>query len=247
MARTAVLVLSSCVLLLALAVVRSQWDGGMDPREEEYFAARMRQPQRQGGLYQEPQRKQSMLPLVGGLVGGWLLDMQLTRKADRKRKLSHEHDKKALAQRLQKHRNAEVNKKLVNLANLEALVEDAELRIEELQQAAVDAGMDISATQAEVDYEEFKQPDANHDNRISRAEFNAYIADYLRQYPHLRREDMPKFEDFDSSRDGSVNFKEWQMYLERQRKEDAAIAAAEAAKKQAAAGGGAAANQYRRA
>jgi hypothetical protein len=54
-----------------------------------------------------------------------------------------------------------------------------------------------SRAQAEVDYEEFKQPDANGDDRITRTEFNAYIADYLRQYPHLRREDMPRFEDFD--------------------------------------------------
>jgi hypothetical protein len=44
-------------------------------------------------------------------------------------------------------RNSEIKKQLLTLANLETMVADAELRIEELQQAAVDAGMDIGSTQ----------------------------------------------------------------------------------------------------
>jgi hypothetical protein len=52
-------------LLLALYVIlaalvssgNAQWeDGGMDPREEEFFAARMNQNQGRRDLYQEPAR-----------------------------------------------------------------------------------------------------------------------------------------------------------------------------------------------
>mmetsp|Transcript_31743 Transcript_31743/g.64604 ORF Transcript_31743/g.64604 Transcript_31743/m.64604 type:complete len:171 (+) Transcript_31743:273-785(+) len=47
------------------------------------------------------------------------------------------------------------------------------------------------------DYEEFQQPDVDGDDRISRAEFNIYIKDYLSNYPGLDPKDYPKFEDFD--------------------------------------------------
>ena len=44
------------------------------------------------------------------------------------------------------------------------------------------------------DYEEFKQPDIDGDDRISRAEFNMYVKNYLSSYPGLKPEDYPKFE-----------------------------------------------------
>jgi len=47
------------------------------------------------------------------------------------------------------------------------------------------------------DYDEFKQPDIDGDDRISRAEFNMYVKNYLSNYPGLTEKDYPKFEDFD--------------------------------------------------
>lgn len=35
------------------------------------------------------------------------------------------------------------------------------------------------------------------DDRISRAEFNIYVKEYLSNYPGLKPEDYPRFEDFD--------------------------------------------------
>lgn len=71
------------------------------------------------------------------------------------------------------------------------------------------------------DYDEFKQPDIDGDDRISRAEFNMYVKNYLANYPGLSEADYPKFEDFDHDGDGFVSFKEYaqQMALQAQQAE----------------------------
>ena len=56
------------------------------------------------------------------------------------------------------------------------------------------------------DYDEFKQPDIDGDDRISRAEFNMYIRDYLSNYPGMKPEDYPRFDDFDHDNGGFKNF-----------------------------------------
>jgi Ca2+-binding EF-hand superfamily protein len=71
------------------------------------------------------------------------------------------------------------------------------------------------------DYDEFKQPDIDGDDRISRAEFNMYVKNYLANYPGLSEKDYPRFEDFDHDGDGYVSFKEYaqQMALQAQQAE----------------------------
>ncbi len=71
------------------------------------------------------------------------------------------------------------------------------------------------------DYDEFKQPDIDGDDRISRAEFNMYVKNYLSHYPGLTEKDYPKFEDFDHDGDGYVSFQEYaqQMALQAQQAE----------------------------
>jgi len=63
------------------------------------------------------------------------------------------------------------------------------------------------------DYDEFKQPDLDSDDRISRAEFNMYVKDYLSNYPGLTDKDYPKFEDFDHDGDGYVSFEEYSQQM----------------------------------
>jgi len=63
------------------------------------------------------------------------------------------------------------------------------------------------------DYDEFKQPDLDSDDRISRAEFNMYVKDYLSNYPGLTEKDYPKFEDFDHDGDGYVSFEEYSQQM----------------------------------
>jgi hypothetical protein len=71
------------------------------------------------------------------------------------------------------------------------------------------------------DYDEFKQPDVDGDDRISRAEFNMYVKNYLANYPGLAEKDYPRFEDFDHDHDGFVSFSEYsqQMALQVQQAE----------------------------
>lgn len=68
------------------------------------------------------------------------------------------------------------------------------------------------------DYEEFKAPDSDGDERINMYEFGSYIKNYMKAYPHIPEEDYPTFEDFDANGDGTVTFKEWQRYLQDQKK-----------------------------
>ena len=69
----------------------------------------------------------------------------------------------------------------------------------------------------ERDYEEFKAPDTNNDDMISRAEFNTYVRKYLSSFPELSEKDFPKFEEFDLDHDGQVSFDEWQKFLVQQK------------------------------
>merc|ERR1712176_318338 len=71
------------------------------------------------------------------------------------------------------------------------------------------------------EYDEFKQPDVDGDDRISRTEFNMYVKNYLSNYPGLAEKDYPKFEDFDHDGDGYVSFQEYaqQMALQAQQAE----------------------------
>ena len=41
----------------------------------------------------------------------------------------------------------------------------------------------------------------------------------MKAYPHIPEDDYPTFSDFDKNGDGTVTFKEWQAYLQAQKKE----------------------------
>jgi hypothetical protein len=70
----------------------------------------------------------------------------------------------------------------------------------------------------ERDYEEFKAPDANHDEVITGEEFESYVSKYLQSFPELSESDFPKFEEFDFNENGEVTFNEWRGYLKQQQK-----------------------------
>lgn len=80
--------------------------------------------------------------------------------------------------------------------------QELQLYVEQLKDAlqTTEAKHELEALQR--DYDEFKQPDIDGDDRISRAEFNMYVKNYLSHYPGLTEKDYPKFEDFDHDNDG---------------------------------------------
>merc|ERR1740139_560100 len=65
------------------------------------------------------------------------------------------------------------------------------------------------------DYDEFKQPDVDGDDRISRAEFNMYVKNYLANHPGLQEKDHLRFEDFDHDKDGFVSFTKYTQRTQR--------------------------------
>jgi hypothetical protein len=99
--------------------------------------------------------------------------------------------------------------------------QELQYMVEQLKEAlqSTESKHELEALQR--DYDEFKQPDIDGDDRISRAEFNMYVKNYLSNYPGLSEKDYPKFEDFDHDGDGFVSFQEYaqQMALQAQQAE----------------------------
>ena len=75
----------------------------------------------------------------------------------------------------------------------------------------------MEADTLERDYEEFKAPDTDGDDMISREEFAVYVRKYLSSFPELSEKDFPVFDEFDLSHDGKVTFDEWQKFLQLQK------------------------------
>lgn len=99
--------------------------------------------------------------------------------------------------------------------------QELQYMVEQLQDILKQTEAKHEMEQLQRDYEEFKQPDIDGDDKISRAEFNMYVKNYLSNYPGLKEEDYPKFSDFDHDGDGQITFQEYaqQMALQAQQAE----------------------------
>lgn len=90
---------------------------------------------------------------------------------------------------------------------------------------------EIEKETIERDYEEFKAPDTDNDDIISREEFNIYVKKYLSSFPEMSERDFPRFEEFDLNNDGKVTFDEWQTFLYQQKLKEQATAKANSGSK----------------
>ena len=127
----------------------------------------------------------------------------------------------SLQRRLQGAHDRDLSKLQTSLAvkrvesdQLVQTVKTLQYQVKELQQALYES----EAEALQRDYEEFKAPDVDGDDKISIYEFGAYIKNYMKAYPHIPEIDYPTFDDFDINHDGTVTFKEWQRYLQDQKK-----------------------------
>ena len=136
--------------------------------------------------------------LVGGIFGGWIQSKKLAKSYDKKRREMLQYVE--LQDEIQKQQLLYWQK---NYKKLYAAYE-------ELQKESV-----------ERDYEEFKAPDTDGDDMISKAEFDTYVRKYLSSFPELSEKDFPKFEEFDLNHDGIVSFDEWQEFLAQQKIKEA--------------------------
>jgi len=85
--------------------------------------------------------------------------------------------------------------------------------VEQYQGAIKDVASDMENDKLQRDFDEFKQPDVDGDDRISKAEFSMYVKNYLSNYPGLTEKDYPRFEDFDHDGDGFIGFQEYAQQM----------------------------------
>jgi len=85
--------------------------------------------------------------------------------------------------------------------------------VDQYQDAIKNVADEMENDQLQRDFDEFKQPDVDGDDRISRAEFSMYVKNYLSNYPGLTEKDYPKFEDFDHDGDGFIGFQEYAQQM----------------------------------
>jgi len=142
---------------------------------------------------------------------GWFAGAKIhTKRVTKKLKSKHKSEHKALY--------TQYYDDVYKLQQSNAQLADA---VEKLQKAVKHVGEEREMEAVQRDYDEFKQPDIDGDDRISRAEFQMYVKNYLSNYPGLAEKDYPKYEDFDHDGDGYINFQEYaqQMALQVQQAE----------------------------
>ncbi len=163
--------------------------------------------------------------VVTGVASYWMGATIHARRSMKKLKRKHSIEQKQLYSQYYN----DVYKLTEQNSSLQSLVED----LTELVRST-EAKAELEALQR--DYDEFKQPDIDGDDRISRAEFNMYVKNYLSNYPGLSEKDYPKFDDFDHDGDGYVSFREYsqQMALQAQQAELEELASGSTGDKQKA-------------
>ena len=149
-------------------------------------------------------------PAKGGFMklfavgaGGWLVGAKIhAARTVRKMKTKHMKDQKNLYSQYYN----DVYKLQQQNAELAYVVE-------QYQEAINNVADEREKDKLQREFDEFKQPDVDGDDRISRAEFNMYVKNYLSNYPGLTEKGYPKFEDFDHDGDGFIGFQEYAQQM----------------------------------
>ncbi len=180
-----------CVFLCG-HVVEGQYDPGYN-EYADYAAQAAKGKKRRGG------GGSNWLILIGSgvgghYVGGWLKGRSMARK--------HAKEKKELLQYIQQ---------------IDEVYRKRETQWQTEYQKLYKAYEGLEKDSLERDYEEFKAPDTDGDDKVSREEFAIYVRKYLSSFPELSEKDFPKFEEFDLDGDGIVSFAEWQRFLQQQK------------------------------
>lgn len=147
------------------------------------------------------------MAIVGGL--GWVAGAKVhSNKASKNLKKKHMKEAKTLYSQYYNdvYKLQEQNAELANA-------------VQKLQSILQKAETEREMESMQRDYDEFKQPDVDGDDRISRAEFAMYVKNYLSSYPGLTEKDYPRFEEFDHDGDGFVSFSEYTQQMAAQAKQ----------------------------
>jgi len=205
----------AATIVAALSFVRAQDDVGYDYGEYAEYQDYPNDPyQQEDSLYYEfaDREQEKGAPAAGGsgtvkLVATGLVSYVFgaafhTNRAIKDLKRKHKSEQKKLY--------SQYYNDVYKLGDQNNLLQEQIEQLTELVKTT-EAKAELEALQR--DYDEFKQPDLDSDDRISRAEFNMYVKDYLSNYPGLTEKDYPKFEDFDHDGDGYVSFEEYSQQM----------------------------------
>lgn len=136
--------------------------------------------------------------VFGNFVGGWM----------KKRGMAKKHQKE--------------KKELINyVQQIDDVYKQREAQWQKEYQKLYKAYEALEKDSLERDYEEFKAPDTDGDDKVTREEYAIYVRKYLASFPELSEKDFPKFDEFDLDADGTVSFAEWQRYLKQQKLKEA--------------------------
>mmetsp|Transcript_23616 Transcript_23616/g.30863 ORF Transcript_23616/g.30863 Transcript_23616/m.30863 type:complete len:248 (+) Transcript_23616:94-837(+) len=184
----------------------------------------------QEGFYQSYQQKAPIKKRGGGFgdlllsaltgAAGFFAGQWYDKHQQAKLKKKHATDIEKVWKSSVLEREQMIKNKDQEILQLSQKLKEGYKQIEEQESLAYQYGVDVGMGTLQADYEEFKMPDADGDDRITREEFNAYVRAYMKAYPDIPLEEYPKFEDFDMNKDGVVTFEEWQQFLFRQRLEE---------------------------
>ncbi|GMI21528.1 hypothetical protein TrCOL_g9945 [Triparma columacea] len=148
--------------------------------------------------------------IMAGGLGGFIVGKLHSGRKVRQLKKQHQKDQKKLYTQYYN-----------DVYKMQEQINEYAYQAEHYKSVAVQVQESAEMDAMQRDYDEFKQPDVDGDDRISRAEFNMYVKNYLANYPGLAEKDYPRFEDFDHDHDGFVSFSEYsqQMALQVQQAE----------------------------
>ena len=142
----------------------------------------------------------SMGKLAGGSVVGWFLGAKIhSKRAATKLKKKHSKERAAFVQLYREQVGAlqEFNKESA--------------RIIQAMESSIIARQ--NGVPAEIDTVPFFMADTDGSKKISKGEFDRYVREYLANYPGLRPEDIPRWENFDHDHSGQITFDEYNQQM----------------------------------
>jgi len=215
--------IAGLLVCAALAAGQQYQDGGMGDESFQDYA------NQDDGLYANYAQKQQEKE-IGGKQGGGMPKLLLTGAASwiLGGKIHSGRATKALQKKHKKEQKNLYTQYYNDVYKLQEANAELQYTAEYLKKELESTVNKHEEERVQRDYDEFTQPDVDGDDRISRAEFQMYIKDYLANYPGLEPKDYPRFEDFDHDNDGYINFAEYskQMLLQAKQAETATHTAA---------------------
>lgn len=141
-----------------------------------------------------------MMHLAAGSAFGWFIGGKIhSKRAANKLKKKHSSERAAFVQLYREQVGAlqEFNKESARI------IQAMESSIIARQQGVP----------AEIDTVPFFMADTDGSKKISKAEFDRYVREYLVNYPGLKPEDVPKWSSFDHDGSGQITFDEYNKQM----------------------------------